>query len=29
MKVVFSGLAVSELNDATNFYEMEFAGLGK
>lgn len=29
MKVVFSGLAVSELNDAADFYEMEFVGLGK
>lgn len=29
MKVVFSNLAKRELEDATNFYEMEFEGLGK
>ena len=29
MKVVFSSLAKRELEDATNFYEMEFEGLGK
>ncbi len=29
MRVVFSGLAKRELDDATNFYEMEFEGLGK
>ncbi len=29
MKVVFSGLAKNELDDATNFYEIEFEGLGK
>ena len=28
MKVVFSELAVCELNDASNFYELEFVGLG-
>ena len=28
MKVVFSGLAKKELDDATNFYEIEFEGLG-
>ena len=26
MKVVFSGLAKRELDDATNFYEIEFEG---
>lgn len=29
MKVVFSNLAKRELEDATNFYEMGFEGLGK
>ena len=29
MRVVFSSLAKRELDDATNFYEMEFEGLGK
>ena len=29
MRVVFSDLAKRELDDATNFYEMEFEGLGK
>ena len=29
MRIVFSGLAKRELNDATNFYEIEFEGLGK
>ena len=29
MNVVFSNLAKRELEDATNFYEMEFEGLGK
>ena len=29
MKVVFSSLAKRELSDATDFYEMEFTGLGK
>ncbi len=28
MRVVFSDLAKRELDDATNFYEMEFEGLG-
>lgn len=28
MRVVFSELAVRELNEAVNFYETEFSGLG-
>lgn len=29
MRVIFSRLAKKELDDAANFYEMEFTGLGK
>ncbi len=29
MKIVFSKLAKQELDDATNFYELEFEGLGE
>ena len=29
VKVIFSKYAKLELNDATNFYELEFEGLGK
>jgi plasmid stabilization system protein ParE len=29
MRVVFSALARKELNDATHYYELEYAGLGQ
>jgi len=28
MEIIFSRIAVDELNDAVGFYEMEYAGLG-
>jgi len=29
MRVIFSKLAKQELEDAANYYELEFSGLGK